>query len=78
MLAALASVDVVILFSEEPPLSLIRNIRPDIMAKGADYTEAEVVGRDEVMSWGGEVALVEILEGKSSSLIVNGIRQAND
>lgn len=74
VLAALASVDAVVLFDEETPLSLIRAVRPDILAKGADYTVEQVVGGDEVVAWGGEVALVELVNGKSSSLIVRSIK----
>ncbi len=74
VLAAMASVDLVILFDEETPLSLIRAVRPDILAKGADYSENQVVGGEEVKGWGGRVALVPLVEGRSSSRILAHIQ----
>ncbi|MEO5339211.1 MAG: bifunctional D-glycero-beta-D-manno-heptose-7-phosphate kinase/D-glycero-beta-D-manno-heptose 1-phosphate adenylyltransferase HldE [Magnetococcus sp. MYC-9] len=74
VLAAMAAVDLVILFDEETPLRLIRALQPDILAKGADYSENQVVGGEEVKSWGGHVALVPLVEGRSSSRIVERIR----
>ena len=64
------------LFDEETPLTLIRALRPEVLAKGADYTEEQVVGGSEVKAWGGDVALVELVNGKSSSLIVRSIQGA--
>ena len=70
MLAALEAVDAVILFDEDTPLSLIQALRPDIIAKGGDYTEEQVVGGDAVQSWGGKVMLIPIVPGRSSSGII--------
>jgi D-beta-D-heptose 7-phosphate kinase/D-beta-D-heptose 1-phosphate adenosyltransferase len=67
VLAALASVDAVILFDEDTPLDLIKALRPDVLAKGSDYTEERVVGAREVRSWGGEVVLVPLVEGWSTT-----------
>ncbi|MBF0188241.1 MAG: D-glycero-beta-D-manno-heptose-7-phosphate kinase [Magnetococcales bacterium] len=75
VLAALASVDAVMLFDEETPLDLITQVRPEILAKGADYTEEQVVGGKEVRSWGGRVALVPLVKDRSSSNIVGAIRE---
>jgi D-beta-D-heptose 7-phosphate kinase / D-beta-D-heptose 1-phosphate adenosyltransferase len=74
VLAAMASVDMVILFDEETPMTLIKALKPDILAKGADYTEATVVGAAEVKSWGGQVALIPLVKGHSSSRIVDNIK----
>ncbi|CAK0769002.1 D-beta-D-heptose 7-phosphate kinase / D-beta-D-heptose 1-phosphate adenylyltransferase [Gammaproteobacteria bacterium] len=74
VLAALAVVDAVILFDEETPLTLIRAVRPDVLAKGADYREDQVVGGTEVKSHGGRVYLVPLEEGRSSSNIMKRIR----
>ncbi|MBF0382143.1 MAG: D-glycero-beta-D-manno-heptose-7-phosphate kinase [Magnetococcales bacterium] len=74
VLAAMASVDMVILFDEETPLTLINSVRPDILAKGADYTEETVVGASQVKSWGGQVALIPLVEGHSSSRIMDNIK----
>lgn len=71
VLAALESVDAVILFDEDTPLDLINAIKPDVIAKGSDYTEDQVVGAKEVKSWGGEVALVDLVEGRSTTNMIN-------
>jgi D-beta-D-heptose 7-phosphate kinase/D-beta-D-heptose 1-phosphate adenosyltransferase len=60
-------VDAVVLFGEETPLELIRALRPDILAKGADYAPNQVVGREEVESWGGRLVLVPLVEGRSTT-----------
>jgi len=70
VLAALESVDAVILFDEDTPLDLIKLIKPDVIAKGSDYTEDQVVGGQEVLSWGGEIALIDLVEGRSTSNII--------
>lgn len=70
VLAALEAVDAVILFDEDTPLDLIKAIRPDVIAKGSDYTEAQVVGGTEVKSWGGKVALIPIVPGRSTTGIL--------
>jgi D-beta-D-heptose 7-phosphate kinase/D-beta-D-heptose 1-phosphate adenosyltransferase len=70
VLAALESVDAVILFDEDTPLNLITQIKPNVIAKGSDYTADQVVGGKEVESWGGEIALVELVEGRSTSKII--------
>ena len=70
VLAALESVDAVILFDEDTPLKLINAIKPSIIAKGSDYSESQVVGGKEVQSWGGEIALIDLVEGRSTSNII--------
>jgi D-beta-D-heptose 7-phosphate kinase / D-beta-D-heptose 1-phosphate adenosyltransferase len=70
VLAALASVDAVILFDEDTPLNLINAIQPDVIAKGSDYTADQVVGGKEVLSWGGEIALIDLVEGRSTSNLI--------
>jgi D-beta-D-heptose 7-phosphate kinase/D-beta-D-heptose 1-phosphate adenosyltransferase len=70
VLAALASVDAVVLFDEPTPLKLIEALRPDVLAKGADYREEDVVGAAEVKSWGGRVVLVPLVEDRSTSGII--------
>jgi len=74
VLAALAAVDAVVLFDEDTPIDLIRAVRPEVLAKGSDYTVEQVVGAEDVKSWQGEVALVELVAGKSSTQIVKAIR----
>jgi D-beta-D-heptose 7-phosphate kinase / D-beta-D-heptose 1-phosphate adenosyltransferase len=70
VLAALESVDAVILFDDDTPINLINQIKPNVIAKGSDYTAEQVVGGKEVESWGGEIALIELVEGRSTSNII--------
>jgi D-beta-D-heptose 7-phosphate kinase/D-beta-D-heptose 1-phosphate adenosyltransferase len=70
LVSALPYVDVVVLFDEETPLNLIRTVRPNVLVKGEDYTEEEVVGAKEIRSWGGRVALIPLVEGTSTTAIL--------
>jgi D-beta-D-heptose 7-phosphate kinase/D-beta-D-heptose 1-phosphate adenosyltransferase len=67
VLAALASVDAVVIFAEDEPLDLIDRISPDILVKGADYRLDQVIGADLVVSRGGRVVLAPIVPGHSTS-----------
>jgi D-beta-D-heptose 7-phosphate kinase/D-beta-D-heptose 1-phosphate adenosyltransferase len=60
----------VILFDEDTPLSLINAVKPHVIAKGSDYTADQVVGGKEVESWGGEIALIDLVAGRSTSNII--------
>jgi D-beta-D-heptose 7-phosphate kinase / D-beta-D-heptose 1-phosphate adenosyltransferase len=71
VLAALESVDAVILFDDETPLDLIRAVRPDVLVKGDDYRDDQVVGGTDVKAWGGRVVLVPVVPGRSSSGIID-------
>ena len=73
ILAALGVVDYVVIFDELTPINLISALRPDILVKGADYAGKEVVG-SEIVS---DVRLVEFVEGRSTTNLVNRIRNAN-
>ena len=70
VLAALESVDAVILFDEDTPMNLIKQIKPNVIAKGSDYRADQVVGGKEVESWGGEIALIDLVAGRSTSNII--------
>jgi D-beta-D-heptose 7-phosphate kinase/D-beta-D-heptose 1-phosphate adenosyltransferase len=74
-MAALARVDYVVLFDEDTPLRLIQELLPDILVKGGDYTPATVVGRAEVEGAGGQVLVIPLIAGFSSSQIEQRIRQ---
>jgi D-beta-D-heptose 7-phosphate kinase/D-beta-D-heptose 1-phosphate adenosyltransferase len=74
VLASLASVDLVCLFEEDTPLSVLKLIKPDLLVKGADYTHDTVVGAKEVESWGGKVALAELLPGHSTTATLARLR----
>jgi D-beta-D-heptose 7-phosphate kinase / D-beta-D-heptose 1-phosphate adenosyltransferase len=67
VLSALAAVDLVIPFGEDTPLGLIEAIRPDLLVKGADYREHEIVGAELVRSYGGEVRLAPVRPGHSTT-----------
>lgn len=71
--ASLEAVDYVVLFDETTPMSLIEYLRPDCLIKGGDWREEDVVGGDAVRSWGGEVALIPVVEGASTTNIVEKI-----
>jgi D-beta-D-heptose 7-phosphate kinase/D-beta-D-heptose 1-phosphate adenosyltransferase len=70
VLAGLGCVDLVAPFDEDTPIRLIEAARPDILIKGADYAEDQVVGGDLVKSWGGEVRLAEIVDGYSTTAAI--------
>ncbi|MGE3142820.1 MAG: bifunctional heptose 7-phosphate kinase/heptose 1-phosphate adenyltransferase, partial [Hyphomonadaceae bacterium] len=66
----LKGVDMVVSFEEDTPLEMIRALAPDVLVKGADYKEDEVVGADLVKAWGGRIVLANLTEGQSTSAIV--------
>jgi len=70
VMAALASVDAVVLFEEDTPLELIRALQPNVLVKGGDYTIETVVGHEEVLAFGGRVEIVPTVEGFSTTNIV--------
>jgi len=76
VVAALASVDYVVLFDEDTPLRIIQELLPDVLVKGGDYTPSTVVGREVVEKAGGQVQVVPLIPGFSSSLLEERIRQA--
>ncbi|HUO53078.1 MAG TPA: D-glycero-beta-D-manno-heptose 1-phosphate adenylyltransferase [Gemmatimonadaceae bacterium] len=74
VLAALEAVDAVAAFDQDTPLELILALRPDVIVKGGDYTPDTVVGRREVESWGGRVAIVPLTPGQSTTAIIEKLR----
>ena len=74
LLAALFFVDAVVLFDEDTPLKLITELMPDILVKGADYTVDSIIGGKEVIAHGGEVKTIDLVEGYSSTAIIQKIR----
>lgn len=70
VIAALAVVDAVVVFDEPTPLNLILALRPDVLVKGGDYNLDTVVGAREVQSWGGQVKIVPIVEGFSTTRLI--------
>jgi D-beta-D-heptose 7-phosphate kinase/D-beta-D-heptose 1-phosphate adenosyltransferase len=75
VLAALEAVDLVVIFEEDTPIKLITQIKPSALVKGGDYSRAEVVGHEIVEAHGGEVLLVGVLPGFSTTSLVNRARE---
>src|SRR5439155_14449523 len=75
VLASLASVDYVVIFDDDTPLKLIEAIVPDVLVKGSDWAEKGVVGREFVESRGGRVVLAPLVEGRSTSALIERIRK---
>lgn len=76
ILASLVITDAIILFDEDTPLNLITAIMPDVLVKGGDYTLGQIVGAKEVMANGGEVKIVPILDGFSTTGIIEKMKTA--
>jgi D-beta-D-heptose 7-phosphate kinase/D-beta-D-heptose 1-phosphate adenosyltransferase len=75
VLAALECVDAVCLFVDDTPLTLVEALLPDVLVKGGDYALSEVVGRDAVEAAGGRVELIPLLDGYSTSGLVERIKR---
>jgi D-beta-D-heptose 7-phosphate kinase/D-beta-D-heptose 1-phosphate adenosyltransferase len=73
-LAALEAVDLVVVFEEDTPIRLITRIEPSVLVKGGDYSREQVVGHEVVEAYGGEVRLVDVLPGFSTTSLVNRAR----
>lgn len=73
VLAGLACVDFVVLFDEPDPYNLIKLVKPDILVKGADWSKDKIIGADLVESYGGRVELMPLVEGKSSTNIIETV-----
>ncbi len=74
VLAALEWVDAVVVFPHDTPAEIIEAIQPDVLVKGADWSEDAIVGRDTVEARGGRVVRVPVEEGFSTTAIINRIR----
>lgn len=70
LLAALESVDAVVLFEEDTPLRLIRALLPDVLVKGGDYRADEIVGAEDVIAAGGRVEVAALVPGRSTTAIL--------
>lgn len=75
LLAALFCTDAIILFREETPYELIKNIKPDILVKGSDYKAEEIVGYDILQQTGGKVVTIDLLPGYSTTNLIQKIRK---
>jgi len=75
LIAALRPVSAVTIFAEPTPLEVILRIRPDVLVKGSEYAEEDIVGAREVESWGGRVVRVPMVPGWSTSQIIAAIKE---
>jgi len=74
VLAALEVVDCVVVFDQDTPLELVRTLRPDVLVKGGDYSEDTIVGAPEVRAWGGDVHVIPLTPGQSTTNIIRTLR----
>jgi rfaE bifunctional protein nucleotidyltransferase chain/domain len=74
LLATMYFIDAVVVFEEDTPLNLITQIMPNILVKGADYSVENIAGAKEVLANGGEVKTITLVEGHSSTNIINKIK----
>jgi D-beta-D-heptose 7-phosphate kinase/D-beta-D-heptose 1-phosphate adenosyltransferase len=74
LLAAQAYVDAVAIFEEETPIELIQALRPDVLVKGGDYKAETVVGAELVKSYGGDIKIVPLVDGFSTTRIIEGLK----
>jgi rfaE bifunctional protein nucleotidyltransferase chain/domain len=75
ILASLLMVDAVIVFEEDTPLELINVIKPEVLVKGGDYTIEEIVGAKEVIANGGRVVINPVIEGYSTTNIIEKLKK---
>ena len=78
VLAALEMVDAVVLFEQDTPLELVRHLEPDVIVKGGDYSPDQVVGAQDVRARGGDVIIVPLTPGQSTTSIIERLRVRND
>jgi rfaE bifunctional protein nucleotidyltransferase chain/domain len=75
VVASLASVDYVTIFDEMTPLELIEFLQPDVIVKGGDWAEKDIVGAEAVAKWGGRVAIMPEIEGASTTNVIEKVLQ---
>lgn len=76
VMAAVKGVDVVILFGEQTPLETIRELQPDLLVKGADYAEDQIIGADIVKARGGRIVRASLVDGQSTTRIIEASRRS--
>ncbi len=75
VLAALEAINYVTIFDEATPLELIEYLKPDFLVKGGDWSEDEIVGADAIRKWGGRVIVAPLIQGRSTTNVVEKILQ---
>jgi D-beta-D-heptose 7-phosphate kinase/D-beta-D-heptose 1-phosphate adenosyltransferase len=74
VLAAFAAVDAVVVFAEDTPIEVVRALTPDVIVKGGDYDESSIVGAPEVRARGGDVVVIPLTPGQSTTGIISKLR----
>jgi len=77
VMAALTMVDAVVLFGDETPLEVIKTLQPDVLVKGGDYKVEDIAGAKEVIGWGGRVVINPIVEGFSTTSIIQKMKKGS-
>jgi D-beta-D-heptose 7-phosphate kinase/D-beta-D-heptose 1-phosphate adenosyltransferase len=75
MLLALSCVDYTTFFEEDDPYNVIKTLRPDVLIKGGDWAIDKIIGADLVVSWGGKVANIPVVEGRSTTNLIQIVRE---
>jgi len=75
VLSAMQFIDIVVFFDEDTPYNLIKKVQPDVLVKGGDYKEEDIVGYDIVMQKGGEVKTIPFIKGFSTTQIIEKLKQ---
>jgi rfaE bifunctional protein nucleotidyltransferase chain/domain len=78
MLLALACVDYTTFFEEDDPYNVIKILRPDVLVKGGDWAIDKMIGGDLVQSWGGQVMNIPVVEGRSTTNLIQMVRERYD
>lgn len=76
IIAALESVNYVVMFNENTPIKVIQSIKPDMLIKGSDWNKNNIVGSDFVLDYGGKVSTIKIIKGRSTTNLINKIAKA--
>jgi len=75
LIAALESVDLVTIFTQDTPLETIREVKPDVLIKGADWDKSRIAGSSIVSSYGGKIKTIKLVSGRSTSKLIKKIAQ---
>ena len=75
MLLALSCVDYTTFFEEDDPYNIIQILRPDVLVKGGDWSIDKIIGGDLVQSWGGKVMNIPVVEGRSTTNLIQMVRE---
>jgi D-beta-D-heptose 7-phosphate kinase / D-beta-D-heptose 1-phosphate adenosyltransferase len=75
VLASMEAVDLVVVFDDDTPLSLIENLRPDVLVKGADYAKVDIVGSEHVEAYGGRVIRAELVDSVSTTATIAALKE---